>query len=124
MKNRMKGHKTILLLTIIILALSAFMIAFKWNSIFQRGNPIPYMAAMVKLSDKNSFEAVANTDDTYITRRDDKQQFFQMIQDTYGLELMDQLGSSYLFSDGEKNYIVASEIYWGQFTVWTLAFEH
>ena len=119
-----KISKTLILCVVVLLIFPAFMVAFKWNSIFQRGNPIPYIAAMVKLSDKNSFEAVANTDDTYITRRDDKQQFFQMIQDTYGLELMDQLGSSYLFSDGEKNYTVASEIYWGQFTVWTLVFEH
>jgi hypothetical protein len=43
-----------------------------------------------------------------------------MIQDTYGVELKDQLGSSYLFSDGEINYTVSSEIYWGRFTVWTL----
>ena len=117
-----KVPKTLILCVVVLSILSASIIASKWDTIFQRGNPIPYMVAMVKLSDNNSFEAVANTDDTYITRRDDKQNLFQMIQDTYDLEYKDQLGSGYLFSDGEKNYIVASEIYWGKFTVWTLPF--
>ena len=117
-----KVPKTLILCVVVLSILSASIIASKWDTIFQRGNPIPYMVAMVNLSDNNSFEAVANTDDTYITRRDDKQNLFQMIQDTYDLEYKDQLGSGYLFSDGEKNYIVASEIYWGKFTVWTLPF--
>ncbi len=119
-----KVSKALILCVVVLLILSVSIIASKWDAIFQRGNPIPYIAAMLKLSDNNSFEAVANMDDTYITRRGDKQKLFQMIQDTYDLEYKDQLGSGYLFSDGEKNYIVASEIYWGNFTVWTLPFEH
>ena len=62
-------------------------------------------------------------EDIYITRRGDKSGLFQMIEETYAVEFKDQLGSGYLFTDGEKNYTVGSEIYWGRFTVWTLSFD-
>ena len=115
--------KAIVILCAVILVLFAFLIAFKWDAIFQRGNPIPYLAAAAKLSDDHSFEAVANMEGIYITRRGEKEDLFRLIQDTYDVEFKDQLGSGYLFTDGEKNYIVGSEIYWGRFTVWTLSFD-
>ena len=77
----------------------------------------------MKLTGDSTFAAVGATEDIYITRRGDERGLFQMIEDTYGVEFKDQLGSGYLFSDGEKNYIVGSEIYWGRFTVWTLSFD-
>ena len=81
------------------------------------------MAAAFKLSDDNTFEAVENMKGVYITKRGEKQDLFQMIQDRYDVEYKDQLGSSYLFSNSEKNYTVGSEIYWGRFTVWTISFD-
>ena len=109
------------IITICIL-LAAF-VASRWDAIFQRGNPIPYLAAAVKLSDDNTFEAVEHMDGIYITKRGEKQDLFRMVQDVYDVEYKDQLGSGYLFSDGEQNYIISSEIYWGRFTVWTLSFD-
>ena len=108
----------------VVFILFTSFIAFKWDAIFQRGNPIPYLAAAVKLSDEQTFVAVAGTEDVYITKRGEKQDLFQMIQDTYNVEYTDQLGSGYLFSDGEENHIINSEIYWGVFTVWTLSFDN
>lgn len=110
------GAVTIILLTSVI--------AFKWDAIFQRGNPLPYLVAASKLSDDNSFVKIENTQNTYITKRGEKHDLFQMIEDTYHVEYHDQLGSGYLFSDGENNYIVGSEIYWGRFTVWSLSFDN
>lgn len=103
--------------------LLAALVVAKWDAIFQRGNPIPYLAAAVTLSEEHSFAAVANMEDVFITRRGEKEDLFRMIQDTYGVEYKEQFGSSYLFSDGEKNYTVGSEIYWGRFIVWMLPFE-
>lgn len=103
--------------------MSAFLI-FKWDAVFQRGNPIPYLAAAVRLSDNNAFVAVENMDDIYITKRGNKEALFQMIQDTYDVEFKEQVGSGYLFTDGKKNYTIGSEIYWGRFTVWTLSFDN
>lgn len=111
------------LCAIVMAILLASIVALKWEAIFQRGNPIPYLAAAVKLSEDNTFEAVENTENIYITKRGEKESLFAFIQDTYGVEYKDQLGSGYLFSDGENNYTVGSEIYWGRFTVWTLSFD-
>lgn len=104
----------------VILAVLAAVFFLKKDAIFQRGNPIPYLTAAVRISKTNPYVAVDETNGIYISKRGDKKALFQMIQDTYGVELKDQLGSSYLFSDGEINYTVSSEIYLGRFTVWTL----
>lgn len=119
----MKKRKIDFLCVVAVAILFASVIIFKWDAIFQRGNPIPYLAAAVKLSDDNTFEAVENMENIYITKRGEKDGLFQMIQDTYDVEYKDQFGSGYLFSDGENNYTVGSEIYWGRFTVWTLSFD-
>ena len=119
----MKNRKVLIVCVIVIIFLSSF-VALKWNAIFQRGNPIPYAAAAVKLSDNNTFVAVGNMENVYITKRSEKHDLFQMIEDRYDVEYKDQFGSGYLFTDGEKNYNVGSEIYWGRFTVWTLFFDN
>lgn len=123
MKKKAKAGRILCLCAIILLILFSLTAALKWDAIFQRGNPIPYMAAMVKLSGSHTFEAVPGLDNTYITRRGEQQALFQMIEDTYGVEFKDQLGSGYLFSDGRLNYLAGSEVYWGRFTVWTFSFE-
>ena len=110
----------VVVLCAVILAVLAVTVFLKKDAIFQRGNPIPYLSAAVRISETNPYVAVDETNGIYISKRGDKEALFQMIQDTYGVDYMDQLGSGYLFSDGEKSYIVSSEIYWGRFTVWTL----
>lgn len=115
--------KAVIILCSVIIVILASLAALKWDAIFQRGNPIPYLAAAIKLSDNNTYVAVTGAKDVYITKRGEKGDLFQMIENTYGVEYKDQLGSSYLFSDGEKNYTVGSEIYWGRFTVWILSFD-
>ena len=119
----MKNRKVLIVCAIVIILLSSC-IALKWNTIFQRGNPIPYVASAIKLSDEYTYVAVGNMENVYITKRGDKHDLFQMIEDTYDVLYKDQLGSGYLFTDGKKNYNVGSEIYWGRFTVWTLFFDN
>ncbi|MBQ7898711.1 MAG: hypothetical protein IJ307_02555 [Bacteroidales bacterium] len=116
--------KKVYVLCAVILAILAAVVFLKKDEIFQRGNPIPYLNAVVQLSETNPYVAVDEENRIYISKRGDKEALFQMIQDTYGVEFIDQLGSGYLFSDGEKSYIVSSEIYWGRFTVWTLPSRH
>lgn len=118
----MKKRKVLVLCTVAIILLCSF-VALKWNAIFQRGNPIPYLAAAIKLSDNNTYVAVESMENVYITKQGEKNDLFQMIEDTYEVKFKDQLGSSFLFSDGKQNFIVGSEIYWGRFTVWTLSFD-
>lgn len=119
----MKTRKMLILCAVAIILLGSFVVV-KWNTIFQRGNPVPYLLAAAKLSDNNTFVAVGSMENVYITKRGEKHDLFQMIENTYAVEYKDQLGSGYLFTDGEKNYIVGSEIYWSIFTVWTLSFDN
>ena len=116
----MNKRTIVLICSLVLLGIAALYFLMKKDAIFQRGNPIPYLTAVFKLSETNSYIAVDELNGIYISKRGDKDALFQMIQDTYGVELKDQLGSSYLFSDGKRNYTVSSEIYWGRFTVWTL----
>ena len=104
----------------VIIVILVAVVFLKKDAIFQRGNPIPYLTAVVHLSETNPYVAVDEENGIYLSKRGDKEALFLMIQDTYGVELKDQLGSSYLFSDGENTYTVSSEIYWDKFTVWTL----
>ena len=119
MKNE-KICKICFLCIIVAVVLVALVITLKWDAIFQRGNPIPYLKAASRLSDGNTFEAIENMDGIYITKSGDNQDLFQMIQDTYGWEYEDQLGRGYFFSDGDNNHMVESEIYWRNFEVWTI----
>ena len=114
----MKKKVAIVCAVILVFLVAVFFL--KWDAIFQRGNPIPYLTAAFKLSETNPYVVVDELNGIYISKRGDKDALFQMIQDTYGVELKDQLGSSYLFSDGENNYTISFEIYWGRFTVWML----
>lgn len=118
-----KTSKILAVSAVIVLITFAIFLEAKWDAVFQRGNPIPYLSAMVKLSDENPFVAVEDMDGVYVTRRGDKLAFFEMICDTYGVELQDQIGSSFVFTDGENIHAVSSEIYWGRFTVWMLSFD-
>ena len=117
-----RKRKVLAVSALAVILLSSF-VALKWDAIFQRGDPIPYLVAAAKLSDDNTFAAVGSMENIYITKRGEKLDLFQMIEDAYAVEYKDQIGSGYLFSDGEKNYVVGSEIYWGRFTVWTLSFD-
>lgn len=112
--------KKVIVICALILVLLATAVFLKWDTIFQRGNPVPYLTAAVRLSETNPYVAVDEDKGIYISKRGDKEALFEMIQNTYGVEFKDQLGSGYLFSDGEENFLVSSEIYWGRFTVWTL----
>lgn len=115
--------KAFIIVFVVLAVLFTLFAALKWDAIFQRGNPIPYLSAAIKLTDDRTFVAVGNRDDIYITKRSNNHDLFQMIQEIHHVEFKDQLGSGYLFSDGENHYIVGSEIYWGSFTVWTLDFD-
>ena len=123
MKRNKNTRRIFVLCVVAVFIIFAAVAALKWDAIFQRGNPLPYLAAMVKLTGENSFEAVNGMDGIFITRRDDKAGLFQMIQDTYYVEFKEQFGNAYLFTDGEQNYTIGSEIYWGSYTVWTLPFD-
>ncbi len=105
-----------------LVVLVGCLVVFKWESIFQRGNPIPYVKAMVKLSEDNTFVEIENEDNTYITKAGDDKALFQMIQEKYDVELEERGGRMYFFcnKEGVHTCSVEEELYWSIYSVWKL----
>lgn len=85
-------------------------------AIFQRGNPIPYLAAAARLNDEQTYVEVMPG--TYIARRGDCPALFAMVEEKWNVEFVEQAGSGYLFANAVTRLTLSSEIYWGRFTVW------
>ena len=112
--------------TVIILSVTACLSLLLWvfNSfspvIFQRGNPIPYISAAMKINEDSRYVQVDvdDTYDVYISVRGDKESLFYDLAYSKGMEFVEQAGSSYIFSDGTNRLIISSEVYLSCFTVW------
>ena len=113
----MKKRNSIIICAVVLVLMAVFL---NRAAIFQRGNPIPYLAAAMRLSEEVPFVAVDEAQGIYITQRGDCAELFDYIQQKMGGTLVEQAGSGYIFSDGNANYVVSSEVYWGRYTVWTL----
>lgn len=109
---------TICAVVLVILAASAFYL--NRAAIFQRGNPIPYLISAVRISEKNPYVAVDETKGIYISKRGECPELFDFFCERTGMEFVEQAGSGYLFTDGDRNDVISSEVYWGRYTVWTL----
>lgn len=90
-------------------------------AIFQRGNPIPYLTAALRLTTQ-PYAMVHDLDiqDTYITLGYDCPELFEKIEKSRGVTFVEQAGSGWLFTTGADTLVVSSEIYWRYFTVWTV----
>ena len=88
--------------------------------IFQRGDPVPYLYAAARLSDDTPFVKVDDGSDmaVYISRRGTCDALLRYIEESRQLAFQEQAGAAFLFSDGEATLVVASEIYWANYTVW------
>ena len=109
---------TICAVTLVILTASAFY--FNRAAIFQRGNPIHYLISAVQISEKNPYVAVDETKGIYISKRGECPELFEYFSKQTGMEFVEQAGSGYLFTDGNRNDVISSEVYWGRYTVWTI----
>ena len=78
--------KKVIVICTLVISLLAAAVILKWDTIFQRGNPIPYLTAAVRLSEANPYVAVDEEKGIYISKRGDKEALFEMIQNTYGVE--------------------------------------
>ena len=122
LNKKTKSYKKTVIILSVIAGLSLLLWVFNFFSpvIFQRGNPIPYISAAMKI-DKDSRYVQVNVDDTYdvyISVRGDKESLFYDLAYSKGMEFVEQAGSSYIFSDGKNRLIISSEVYLSCFTVW------
>lgn len=116
----MRKKRIITICTVILLLLMASMFYLNRSVIFQRGNPIPYLRAAAQISEEQPFVLVDEARGFYISKRGECPELFEYFQNELNVEFVEQAGSGYIFSDGTKNYVITSEVYWGRYTVWSL----
>jgi len=105
---------------VVLFMVLAAVLSLYGPAIFQRGNPIPYLAAAAKISEEQPYVQVDVDAKAaiFLSKRGGCPELFAYIESKYDLEFDEQLGSGYVFSDGTSNLVVTSEIYWGKYTVW------
>ena len=113
----MKG-KAIVPISAFALAIAACFLWFKWDAIFQRGDPLPYLAAALQLSEEKTYAAVPEREGVFLSKRGEYRQLFADFEEENGVTFLEQAGSGYFFANGEKRLIISSEIYWGKYQVW------
>lgn len=101
------------------LLLTAIAVLSIWGAaIFQRGNPIPYLVAAGKIGEGRPFAQVGSGAGIYISMRGECPELIAFVEADRNVAFVEQMGSAYLFSNGVSQLVVASEIYWGKYTVW------
>lgn len=122
LNKKTKSYKKTVIILSVIAGLSLLLWVFNFFSpvIFQRGNPIPYISAAMKIDEDSRYVQVDIDDvyDVYISVRGDKESLFYDLAYSKGMEFVEQAGSSYIFSDGTNRLIISSEVYLSCFTVW------
>ena len=113
----------VIVISISVLALAFALILWLFApAIFQRGNPIPYYAAVSKLSDDTPYVQVEENDNAiiYISLEGTEvvDQFLKYVSEKTGMKYKDQYGSSYLFTDGKNTSYVTVEVFWHNYLVW------
>lgn len=116
----MKKKKLWIAILVAFVVLAASVVYLNRAVIFQRGNPIPYLTAAARISEKNPYVAVDEAKGIYISKRGECPELLEYYQEKTGMEFVEQAGSSYLFTDGSRNEVASSEVYWGRYTVWVL----
>lgn len=117
-ERRAIGGAIIAAIVIILLAVMKI-----WSPVvFQRGNPIPYLVAAIRISDENPYVQVETDSgaEVYISRKGECPELFEYIKESRNVEFIEQAGSGYIFSNGIDGLVVSSEVYLSKFTVWSV----
>ena len=117
--------KTFLILIVGVGVAIGVLLFYYSEEVFQKGNPLPYLFAMTAINEASPYARVnvESEDPIYISRSGECRELLQYIAESNKLELQEQAGSVYIFSDSEKTVSVESEIYWSGYTVWTVSVE-
>ena len=102
----------------IILILTLILVFIFRDSIFQCGNPIPYIEKIVTLNEDKKFAKVYNNKDVYITKKEDYEDLHKYIEDKYKVSFLEQMGSGFIFVSYNENITLTGEIYLKNYEVW------
>lgn len=116
----MKPKKLFVHIIVLFIIAVFVIIGVNRKTVFQRGNPLPYLAAASKIDDERPFYPVkSSASDTYISHlRSSDEQFIKFAENKLDSRFISQEGSAYVFSSGDKTFYVTSEVYLGKYKLW------
>ncbi|SUB75807.1 hypothetical protein [Peptoniphilus indolicus] len=110
--------KKLILITIAFTCIGSFIIYHNKDIVFQKGNPIPYLIAISKIKKEKPY--VKLDKNILISKNGDVSYLFKHFENDMGIKFKEQMGSGYIFSDGNKDYLLTSEIYLKKYIVWSI----
>lgn len=124
LKKEKKTRKKLIVACVVatMLMITTSVLSIWGSAIFQRGNPIPYLIAATKISNEQSYVQVEGEEGIFISKRGECPDLFEYVEFNWNVELVEQAGSGYVFSNGIGYLNVSSEIYWRNYTVWTVPY--
>lgn len=117
----MKKGKTVLMIVAAMIVVLLLVLGLYSKTIFQRGNPLPYLLASMRICEETPYVEVGDHTGVYISKNGDCPQLFKFIEESRNVEFVEQLGSSYLFANEVDSLTVSSEVYWKWFKVWQVS---
>ncbi len=122
-RERRTFYRTAALVALSVLLALTLALRLWGPTVFQEGDPRPYLSAMIQLRDR-PYAKVRTTggSDVYLTRREDggagRAALFALVENSREVFFVQQAGSAYLFTNGVDNLAVSSRIYWRNYVVW------
>lgn len=118
---KIKNIKKILVCAVgVFLIITSLLVLEFRKSIFQCGNPIPYIEKIMILNEDKKFAKVYDDKDIYITLKSEYNDLHKYIERKYNVVFFEQMGSGYIFISSNKRIILSSEIYWSKYEVWKI----
>lgn len=90
----MKKKKLWIAILVAFVVLASSVVYLNRAVIFQRGNPIPYLAAAARISEKNPYVAVDEAKGVYISKRGECPELLEYYQKKQGWNLSNKLGAA------------------------------
>ena len=88
----MKKKKLWIAILVAFVVIASSVVYLNRAVIFQRGNPIPYLAAAARISEKNPYVAVDEAKGVYISKRGECPELLEYYQEKTGMEFVEQAG--------------------------------
>ena len=90
----MKKKKLWIAILVAFVVLAASVVYLNRAVIFQRGNPIPYLTAAARISEKNPYVAVDEAKGIYISSVENARSCLSIIRKKQGWNLSNKLGAA------------------------------
>ena len=104
-----------------MIILAAGIVFVGWDrAIFQRGNPLPYLLAMMRLDEDTPYVMVMETQEhrVYLTDMDGGERMIEMVEALTDTEFVEQAGRGFFFEGNGERFTAVNEVYFGRYLVW------